>query len=161
MAEHKVASPVTTSVSLVGTDVTLTDETGVSLARCFASGVQPGTTTRRGTILEWSVSPGESTVTRHSEAPSEVDLTHVRAVFRLSGRNARIVLSRICALDLDDDMFPSSAAARTPIAGVATELVRDDIDGLPSYMLLPSRSFGNYLWEVLVDAGEGVENDNR
>jgi len=82
-------------------------------------------------------------------------------VFRLSGRKARIVLSRICALDLDDDMFPSLAAARTSIAGVATELVRDDIDGLPSYMLLPSRSFGNYLWEVLVNAGEGIENDNQ
>lgn len=160
MAENKLASPVRTSVSLVGSDVTLTDVTGVSLVRRFHSGIRPGTATRTDTILEWSVSPGESTVTRNPEMPYEVDLTHVRAVFRLSGRRARIVISRICALDLDDDMFPSLAATRTHVAGVAAELVRDDIDGLPSYLLLPSRSFGNYLWKVLVNAGEGIENED-
>jgi sarcosine oxidase gamma subunit len=51
-------------------------------------------------------------------------------------------------------MFPNGAAARTLVAGVATELVRDDVDGATSYLLLPSRSFGNYLWTVLIDSLE-------
>jgi hypothetical protein len=31
--------------------------------------------------------------------------------------------------------------------------VRDDQDGVLSYLILPSRSFGRYLHEVLMDAG--------
>jgi len=99
------------------------------------------------------VSPGESTVFG-AATPGTVDLTHVRAVFRLTGDEATGVLARVCALDLSDDMFPNGAVARTPIAGVATELARDDVDGTTSYLLLPSRSFGNYLWTVLVDSAE-------
>jgi len=153
------ASPVTTTASLTRPDVTLSDESGFALARRFFSDVKPGTATRTGSVLEWSVAPGETTVTRHVASDDEVDLTHVRAVFRLSGKGARRVLGKVCALDLADDMFPTGAAARTSIAGVAAEIVRDDVDGLPSYLLLPSRSFGNYFWAVLVDAGFGLERD--
>jgi len=150
------ASPVTTAPSLHRLDVTLVDESGLALTRCFSSDVRPGTATRTGPILEWSVSPGESTATRGLESADEVDLTHVRAVFRLSGISAHQVLEKICALDLTDDMFPTGAAARTTMAGVTVELVRDDFNELPSYLLLPSRSFGNYFWRVLVDADTGA-----
>jgi len=150
-------SPVTTTTSLSGLDVTLDDESGLALTRRFSFDVAPGTATRTGSILEWSVSPGESTATRRGlESADEVDLTHVRAVFRLSGISAHRVLEKICALDLTDDMFPTGAAARTTMAGVTIEVVRDDFDGLPSFLLLPSRSFGNYFWGVLVDADTGA-----
>jgi sarcosine oxidase gamma subunit len=57
-------------------------------------------------------------------------------------------------LDLGDDTFPEGAAARTLVAGVATELVRDDRDAVGSYLILPSRSFGRYIYDVILDAGE-------
>jgi sarcosine oxidase gamma subunit len=103
--------------------------------------------------LAWSVSPGEWTVIGDRPDGDVVDLTSVRAMFRLTGVNAPRVLAKICALDLGDDVFSAKAAARTLVAGVATELVRDDQDGVRSYLILPSRSFGRYMHDVILDAG--------
>ena len=103
--------------------------------------------------LAWSVSPGEWTVLGDRPDGDVVDLTSVRAMFRLTGVDAPRLLAKICALDLGDDIFPEGAAARTLVAGVATELVRDDQDGVPSYLILPSRSFGRYMHDVILDAG--------
>jgi heterotetrameric sarcosine oxidase gamma subunit len=116
--------------------------------------VRPGTSKKLDEQLVWSVSPGEWTITGPRPDPEPaVELTHVRVMFRLTGEDARALLAKICALDLGDAMFPVGAAARTLVAGVATELVRDDQDGVLSYLILPSRSFGRYLHEVLMDAG--------
>jgi len=100
----------------------------------------------------WCVSPGEWTVL--GEQPDDaVDLTHVRAMFRLTGTAATTLMSRVCALDFDDGMFPNGAAARTLFAGVATEMVRDDEGDERSYLLLPSRSYSTYVLDVILDAG--------
>jgi glycine cleavage system aminomethyltransferase T len=37
---------------------------------------------------------------------------------------------------------------------VATDLIRDDLDGTPSYLLHCERSSGSYLFGALMDAGE-------
>jgi heterotetrameric sarcosine oxidase gamma subunit len=63
------------------------------------------------------------------------------------------VLERVCAIDLSDSMTPNGAAARTLVAGVATELIRDDVAAEPSYLLLMSRSFARAVWERLEIAG--------
>ena len=136
--------------------LTLSDLSLTSKWRVFAGhdDVKPGTSNSSDEGLVWSVSPDEWTVLGGRPADKEVvDLTHVRAMFRLTGINAVAVLSRICTLDLSDGMFPDGAAGRTLVAGVATELVRNDSEGLPSYLIVPSRSFGTYLHGVLIDAG--------
>jgi sarcosine oxidase subunit alpha len=136
--------------------LTLVDLSLVPKWRSFAqgSGPPPGLAERDGECVTWSVSPGEWTVTGPPNIPPDaVDLTHVRAMMRLSGTAAARVLAMVCALDLSDAMFPDGAAARTLVAGVATEIVRDD-RGAPSYLLLPSRSFGRFLHDALCDAGE-------
>lgn len=114
--------------------------------------IRPGTGRRSGDALVWSVSPGAWTVIG-PEPIEAVDLTHVRAMFRLTGDAGPDLLSRICGLDLDERMFGPSGAARTLLAGVATEIVRDDVGHVRSYLLLPSRSFGRYLLGVILDAG--------
>ncbi|MFP4073697.1 MAG: sarcosine oxidase subunit gamma, partial [Actinomycetota bacterium] len=114
--------------------------------------VHPGTSQGSGDSLVWSVTPGEWTVLG-SEPDEAVDLTHVRAMFRLTGDDATDLINRVCALDLSDGMFPNGAAARTLFAGVATEIVRDDENETPSYLLLPSRSFSTYVLDVILDAG--------
>lgn len=151
-------SPVPAVEVQVNGDLTISD---VSLApkwRIFTGEVRPGTSRRFGDQLVWSVSPGEWTVL--GSKPSEetvVDLTHVRAMFRLTGEDASGLIARLCALDLDDRMFPDGAAARSLLAGVATELIRDDQNGVRSYLILPSRSFGLFVYEAIVDAGEEFE----
>ena len=111
-----------------------------------------GTASGSGDSLAWSVTPGEWTVLG-SRPDGALDLTHVRAMFRLTGVDAVTVINRVCALDLTDEMFPSGAAARTLFAGVATEIVRNDQGDEPSYLLLPSRSYSTYILDVLLDAG--------
>lgn len=134
----------------------LTDISVVPKWRVFSGyeEVSPGTSVKLDDRLVWSVTPGEWTVVGPAPQPDGVvDLTHVRVMFRLTGPDSPRLLAKICALDLGDEMFPNGAAARTLVAGVATELVRDDHEGERSFLILPSRSFGRYLLEVLLDAG--------
>lgn len=93
---------------------------------------------------------------------STVDLTHGRALLRLTGRESALMLSKVCAVDLSDAVTPNGSAFRTSVAKVATDVVRDDAGGgagVPSYLLHCERSSGQYLFECLLDAGKefGIE----
>ncbi|MDN5931342.1 MAG: hypothetical protein L0I24_09815, partial [Pseudonocardia sp.] len=87
------------------------------------------------------------------EFASVVDLTHGRALLRLHGADAAAALAKVCAIDLSDDVTPNGAALRTSVAKVVTDLVRDDADGVPGYLLHCERSSGRYLFDALLDAG--------
>ena len=88
------------------------------------------------------------------EFVSLVDLTHGRALVRITGPDAAGLLARLCGTDLEDDMAPDGAALRSGVAGVATDIIRDDQAGVPSYLLHCERSSGQYLFGALVSAGE-------
>jgi heterotetrameric sarcosine oxidase gamma subunit len=94
------------------------------------------------------------------EFVSVVDLTHGRALMRITGPDAAELMARLCGADLHDDMAPDGAALRAPVAGVATDIIRDDIRvdgaGVPSYLLHCERSSGQYLFGALVSAGESL-----
>jgi heterotetrameric sarcosine oxidase gamma subunit len=94
------------------------------------------------------------------EFVSVVDLTHGRALVRITGPDAAELMARLCGADLYDDMAPDGAALRAPVAGVATDIIRDDIRvdgaGVPSYLLHCERSSGQYLFGALVSAGESL-----
>jgi sarcosine oxidase subunit alpha len=87
------------------------------------------------------------------ELVSVVDVTHGRALLRLTGPRAADLLAKVCAIDLADDVTPDGAALCTSTAKLVTGLVRDDMDGAPSYLLHCERSSGQYLWDALLDAG--------
>jgi heterotetrameric sarcosine oxidase gamma subunit len=93
------------------------------------------------------------------EFVSVTDLTHGRALVRLTGGRVTDLLARLCPADLHDDMAPDGTAFRTSVAGLATDLVRDDQAGSPSYLLHCERSSGQYLFDALMAAGEafGIE----
>jgi len=88
------------------------------------------------------------------EFASVTDLTHGRALMRITGPDAADLLARLCGADLHDEMAPDGAALRAPVAGVATDIVRDDRAGVPSYLLHCERSSGQYLFGALAGAGE-------
>jgi heterotetrameric sarcosine oxidase gamma subunit len=90
-----------------------------------------------------------------------VDLTHGRALVRLTGSRAVDLLARICGIDLSDDITPDGAAFRTSVASVATDIIRDDVSGTRSYLLHCERSSGDYLFSALLRAGAdyGIEID--
>lgn len=90
------------------------------------------------------------------EFVSTTDLTHGRALMRITGPDAADLLARLCGADLHDDMAPDGAALRSAVAGVATDIIRDDRAGVPSYLLHCERSSGQYLFGALVSAGESL-----
>ncbi len=92
------------------------------------------------------------------ELVSVIDLTHGRALVRLTGERSRDLLAKECGVDLADGFCPDGAALRSAVSGVATDLIRDDVDGdgrapTPSYLLHCERSSGQYLFDSLLDAG--------
>lgn len=84
------------------------------------------------------------------------DVTHGRAQLRLSGRRAAELLSRLCALDFHPDHFPHGAAQQTSVAKTTQLVIRDDVDGALSYLLVGARSLGAYLWATIQAAARGL-----
>ncbi|MBA2417052.1 MAG: hypothetical protein H0V64_14435 [Geodermatophilaceae bacterium] len=84
---------------------------------------------------------------------SVIDVTHGHALLRLTGADTADLLSRLCPIDLSDDVTPNGAALRAPVGGLGVALVRDDVDGERSYLLVVDRSYAESLRDMLVDAG--------
>ena len=103
----------------------------------------------------------QETATRTDELVTVIDVTHGRALVRLTGERAPDVLAKECGVDLAEAVCPDGAAFRSAVARVATDIVRDDQAGSRSYLLHCERSSGQYLFDSLVDAGTefGVEVD--
>lgn len=92
---------------------------------------------------------------------SVVDITHGRALMRLSGAAAADLLSKVCAVDLAERTTPNGSAFRSSVAKLTTDVVRDDVGATPSYVLHCERSSGQYLFDALLDAGAefGIRRD--
>lgn len=90
-----------------------------------------------------------------------LDLTHGRALVRLTGSRGADVLAKLCPIDLRDAVVPDGAAFRSTVTTLVTDVVRDDRGGARSYLLHCERSSGQYLWDVLLDAGAefGIDVD--
>ena len=95
------------------------------------------------------------------ELVTATDVTHGRALVRLTGPRATGVLAKVCGIDISEPITPDGAAFRTAVAAVATDVIRDDTGGVPSYLLHCERSSGAYLFgELLAAGGEfGIEID--
>jgi heterotetrameric sarcosine oxidase gamma subunit len=95
------------------------------------------------------------------ELVTATDVTHGRALIRLTGPRAADVLAKVCGIDTADGVTPDGAAFRTAVAAVATDVIRDDTGGVPSYLLHCERSSGAYLFGELLAAGGqfGIEID--
>jgi heterotetrameric sarcosine oxidase gamma subunit len=112
----------------------------------LVAGSGPGEWTLLGPI-------GETKEIATSGFATVIDLTHGRAVMRLTGVRAAMVLGKLCPIDLTESMCPNGAAFRAAIANVVTDVVRDDLEGTRSYLLHCERSSGQFLFDALIDAG--------
>ncbi|CAI8386408.1 MAG: Uncharacterised protein [Acidimicrobiales bacterium AG-410-I20] len=86
-----------------------------------------------------------------------VDITHGRSLLSLEGENAGKVLEKICNIDFSDEMVPDGACLSASIGNVSCDLVRTGTNKEISFLIACERSFGNYLFRVLVDAGREFE----
>ena len=81
-----------------------------------------------------------------------IDITHGRAMLRISGLNATSALSKICNLDLGNELTPNGAVFSASVGGVGCDLVRDDQNGQTSFLIGCERSFGRFLFIAVADA---------
>jgi heterotetrameric sarcosine oxidase gamma subunit len=102
--------------------------------------------------------PGKSTEVQaaidQSEATSIIDITHGRAMMRLSGPAATQALAKVCSIDLADDLTPDGAVFSASVAKVTCDLVRADRQGIQTYLISCERSFGAYLISAVADAAQ-------
>lgn len=82
-----------------------------------------------------------------------IDMSHARAVLRLSGPAARDMLASLLPLDMHPRGFAPGRVATT-LAAHLTVQVRQ-IDAVPSYELSCLRSYAGSLWRALELAGAG------
>ncbi|MGH3383695.1 MAG: sarcosine oxidase subunit gamma [Nocardioidaceae bacterium] len=80
-----------------------------------------------------------------------VDVTHAYTLLRLTGAATPAVLAKLCAIDLA--RAPDCTTVRTLVAGINATVIRDDQGGSCSFLLLCDRSYGEYVSDVLLDAG--------
>lgn len=107
-------------------------------------GVRPG---------EWLLLGARSGSAPRIPGAVTVDLTHGLAMFRLSGPAAPDVLAAVCSIDTAEGMMPDGAVCGASVARVACTLVRSDVAGERSYLILSQRSCGRYVFDALRDAG--------
>ena len=86
-----------------------------------------------------------------------LDLTSALAGVRIAGPSAGPLLASLTELDLSDAAFPDLRCAQSRVAEIQGTLLRMDVAGLPCYELYITREFGQYMWEVLMEAGEWHE----
>jgi heterotetrameric sarcosine oxidase gamma subunit len=103
----------------------------------------------------------ETAAADDGELVTVLDVTHGRALVRLTGSRADAVLAKLCGIDFADRVTPDGSALGTSVARVATDIVRDDAAGVRSYLLHCERSSGQHLFDRLLDAGRefGIEID--
>ena len=124
--------------------------------------ITPGHSTMRGTVLIGSVRPGDwlyvGPLDGVAAAVADLDLaghtavtdvTHARSAVRITGSSAVDLLSRCCSLDFADAMFPEGAAATGAVAAVRCDVVRNDLEMEPSYLLVFDRSYSEYMTRTL------------
>lgn len=174
VAGWQVSAVRATSTELTLTDCTPLAKIALAARRAQVCGVRFGRAAHdpAGTLVvgsgpgEWLLigPPGQASALAAGlaalagpDAPDDgatwVDLTHGRALMRLTGDRAVGVLAKLSAIDLSDDFVPDGAALRTAVAAVATDVIRDDTGGTRSYLLHCERSVGQYLFDAVLQAG--------
>jgi len=88
---------------------------------------------------------------------SVIDYTHSRDMFRITGEQATSMLEKVCGIDWSDAMTPNGAATSASVALTSCDIIRNDLStdaAGRSYLLAMDRSFGQYLFDALVDASQ-------
>lgn len=84
---------------------------------------------------------------------SVIPFTHGRSVFRITGDRSPSMLEKVCGIDWSDNMTPNRSVVTASVALTTCDIIRNDVDAVQSYLLVCDRSFGQYLFDSLIDAG--------
>ncbi|GAB4578627.1 MAG: hypothetical protein Fur0022_13630 [Anaerolineales bacterium] len=91
-----------------------------------------------------------------SELITITDITHGRAEIGVFGPSSPTLLARLCGLDFHESQFPNLTAKQSNVAKTPQLIIRHDFAGIRAYALVGDRSFGVYLWETALKAGQDL-----
>ena len=122
-------------------------------------GARPGEWIILGSSSEVAAAVADLDGLDSEEFASALDWTHSRAMFRVTGSEATRLLEKVCGIDWSDHMTPDGAVLSASVALVTCDIARndvseDDTSSRPSYLIFCDRSFGQYLFDALIDAGD-------
>jgi glycine cleavage system aminomethyltransferase T len=81
------------------------------------------------------------------------DLTSGRTIVAVAGPGSVDLLRAATQVDLRDREMPDGRCLQSSLARVPATILRFDRQGTRSYEILVPRDYGEYVWEVLLDAG--------
>jgi glycine cleavage system aminomethyltransferase T len=85
------------------------------------------------------------------------DLTSGRTIVAVAGPGSADLLGAATQVDLRDRTMPDGRCLETSVARVPATILRFDRQGIRSYEILVPRDYGEYVWDVLLDAGAPLD----
>ena len=82
-----------------------------------------------------------------------VDITSALGGVRIVGPLAPSLLSAVTELDVSPPALPDMSCAQSKVADIHGTVLRRDMGDLTGFELYFGREFGEYIWEVLMEAG--------
>jgi sarcosine oxidase subunit alpha len=86
-----------------------------------------------------------------------LNVTAGMSAVNLAGPKARQILSKITSVDLSSSMFPYMACREGKVADVSALLLRVGFVGETGWEIHFPAEYGEYLWDVLLDAGKDFD----
>jgi heterotetrameric sarcosine oxidase gamma subunit len=90
----------------------------------------------------------------HYAFVSVIDQTSGLVGLLISGPKSSGVMSKLCALDFNPTSFSDLHVAQSSFAKVRTTIIRHDRGDIPAFELYADRSYTDYLWTTILDAGK-------
>ncbi|HEY8477498.1 MAG TPA: hypothetical protein VIN09_11595 [Chloroflexota bacterium] len=107
-------------------------------------------------VVERVMAHLETTVCAGDRCVHLADLTSTLLALGVVGPESQQLLMRATSLDVRPWRLPDKACAQGSVVKVPAILARDDRGALPTYLLLASRAYGEYLWDALAQVGDGL-----
>ncbi len=95
----------------------------------------------------------EAEIATQNTYVSVIDQTSGLVGLLISGPKSSGVMRKLCALDFDPIDFPNLHVAQSSFAKVRAAIIRHDQKDVPTFELYTDRSYANYLWNTILDAG--------
>ena len=95
----------------------------------------------------------EAEIASQNTFASLIDQTSGLVGFSILGPESTEVMRKLCALSFNSKDFPNMHVAQSSFAKVRATILRHDRSASPAFELFADRSYGEYLWDVILDAG--------
>jgi heterotetrameric sarcosine oxidase gamma subunit len=85
------------------------------------------------------------------------DVTSVYAALLLAGPRSREILAKLTSLNVSDSSLPDGACAQSGLSHVHAVVLRQDIGGLPAFIVMVGRECAEFVWDSIMHAGHEYE----